>query len=124
MTRFLNKFACMQYVKIHTAVMPRCICISYSDMGVSLRCANLQASRFWAGGSDSDDDEEKATASEAESTDDSSSSDSDAEQKKGPSRLVQPGSHSLALMSRPLSMRHMSALWRMSGLTAAPAWCC
>ena len=60
-------------------------------MGVRVRYATLQASRFWAGASDSDDDEEKATASEEESTDDSSSSDSDAEQKKGPSRLNAPG---------------------------------
>ena len=73
------------------------ICRSHSNLGVSVRCATLQASRFWAGASDSDDDEEKATASEEESTDDSSSSDSDAEQKKGPSRLNAPGCHSCAL---------------------------
>ena len=41
-----------------------------SDVGVSVSYANLQASRFWAGGSDTDEDEEKKTTSEEESTDD------------------------------------------------------
>ncbi len=63
-----------------------------SDVGVSVSYANLQASRFWAGGSDTDEDEEKKTTSEEESTDDSSSSDSDTE-KKGPSKCA-PACHS------------------------------
>ena len=53
------------------------------------RDATLQASRFWAAGSDSEEESESEvseTSSEESSSSDSSSSSDEGSQKKGPSR--------------------------------------
>lgn len=86
----------------------------------------MQASRFWAAGSDSEDEEDAGSEEEEVSEEESSSDDEGQEQKKGPSKCARSPSHASALYfsidHTPWSVSRAISQLACSDLSGGSSW--